>query len=118
MRDVKGSAFTVPQFRALGFVSLQACTTKQLADWQGVSLPAMSRMVDHLVRRRLLVHLPDTVDRRQVNLRLSGKGKAEFKRSHKALQTRLAKGIMRSRDADKRAMEAGLIVVKELFSET
>lgn len=118
MRDVKGSALTVPQFRALGFVSLQACTTKQLADWQGVSLPAMSRMVDHLVRRRLLVRLPDTVDRRQVKLQLSGKGKAEFERLRKALQSGLAKGIMRLRDTDKRAMEAGLTVVKDLFSET
>src|SRR5262245_19240416 len=30
-----GARFTVPQFRVLGFVSLQPCTSKQLAEWQG-----------------------------------------------------------------------------------
>src|SRR5947208_615247 len=78
IRDFEGSRLTFPQFRVLGFVSLQPCTNKQVADWQGVSLPAMSRMVDSLVRRELLLRTPDKSDRRQVQLQLSKKGKKEF----------------------------------------
>src|SRR5258708_20267385 len=90
MRDFEGSNLTVPEFRGLGFVWLQPCNNKQLADWQGVSLPAMSRMVDYLVRRKLLLRTPGTSDRRQIQLRLSRKGDVEFKRLYRAVQINMA----------------------------
>ncbi len=115
MRDIKRSNLTVPQFRVLGFVSLQPCTNKQLADWQGVSLPAMSRMVDYLARRGLLLRAPDTVDRRQVQLQLSKKGAAEFKRLRHAIQTRLAERMTTLPEKRKEILAGGLAVLKELF---
>lgn len=117
MRDVPGSRLTVPQFRVLGYVSLNPCTKKQLADWQGVSLPAMSRMVDHLVRRRLLVSRRDTADRRQVLLGLSAKGRAEFERLRARLRIKLAERIAPLAEGDKRALATGLLILKELFSD-
>src|SRR5690242_5805032 len=89
MRDVPNAELTAPQLRVLGFVALRTCTTRQLADWQGVSLPAMSRMVDHLARRGLLVRSRDTHDRRQINLALSAKGRVERARMRRVLQRRL-----------------------------
>ncbi len=118
MRDFKGANLTVPQFRVLGFVSLQPCTSKQLAEWQGVSLPAMSRMVNHLVRRQLIVRTPDISDRRLVQLRLSAKGKNVFKRLRKAIETSLAARIATLGQSEKRALGTGLIALEELFSET
>lgn len=117
MRDVPGSSLTVPQFRVLGYVSLNPCTKKQLADWQGVTLPAMSRMVDHLARRRFLITRRDTADRRQVQLALSEKGRAEFERLRALLRLKLAERIAPLAERDKQALEAGLVALKELFSD-
>jgi DNA-binding MarR family transcriptional regulator len=113
----EGNRFTVPQFRVLGFVSLQPCTSKQLAEWQGVSLPAMSRMVAYLVRRRLLMRKPDVNDRRQVHLRLSAKGKHEFERLRKAIEASLAERIATLQETQKRSLRTSLIALGELFSE-
>jgi DNA-binding MarR family transcriptional regulator len=117
MRDFRRSNLTVPQFRVLGFVSLQPCTSKQLADWQGVSLPAMSRMVDNLVKRRLLQRRPDTADRRRHQLRLSRQGAAVFRRLRDALQAKLAERIAGLKAPDRKALAAGLIVLEELFRD-
>ncbi|HKQ30901.1 MAG TPA: MarR family transcriptional regulator [Burkholderiales bacterium] len=112
-----GARFTVPQFRVLGFVSLQPCTSKQLAEWQGVSLPAMSRMVAYLIRRRLLTRTPDANDRRQAQLRLSAKGRQEFERLRKTIETSLAERIATLHDGQKRPLMTSLIVLGELFGE-
>lgn len=118
MRDARGAALTVPQFRVLGFVALQSCTNKQIAEWQGVSLPAMSRMVGSLVRRKLLVRAPDAADRRQVQLRLSTQGKEALERQRKVIETRLAGRIATLGKGEKEALAAALIALGELFSET
>jgi len=117
VRQIEGSTLTVPQFRVLAYVALQPCTNKQLAEWQGVSLPAMSRMVDSLVRRKLLIRTQDRIDRRQVQLQLSRKGKNEFERLRKALQIKLAEHIKILGESDKKVFASGLSVLKELFSE-
>lgn len=115
MRDFTASNLTVPQFRALAYVSMQPCTGKQLAEWQGVSLPAISRMVDYLVKRRLLVRTADRADRRQVQLHLSKKGKQEFECLRKALQMQLAERMVTLKESDKRTLAAGLTVLTERF---
>jgi DNA-binding MarR family transcriptional regulator len=116
MRDLRDSRLTVPQFRVLGFVSLQSCTNKQLADWQGVSLPAMSRMVDCLVKRDLLMRTADTVDRRQVKLELTKRGREEFERLRAHVRATLAGRLVALRKADKSTVANGLNVLKEIFS--
>lgn len=118
MREFQGADLTVPQFRVLGFVSLQPCTSKQLAEWHGVSLPAMSRMVGGLVRRRLLLRTPDSSDRRQVQLRLSTKGGDVFRRLRTAIETSLAARIATLGEAEKQALRTGLIALEDLFDDT
>lgn len=117
LRDFEDGSLTAPQFRVLGFVSLRPCTSKQLAEWQGVSLPAMSRMVSCLVQRRLLVRTPDTLDRRQVQLRLSTQGDNKFKRLRTAIELDLAARIATLGKPEKHALDAGLTALEELFRE-
>jgi DNA-binding MarR family transcriptional regulator len=117
MLQYEGNRYTVPQFRVLGFISLQPCTSKQLAEWQGVSLPAMSRMVAYLVRRRLLTRKPDAKDRRQVQLLLSAKGKQEFERLRRSIGSSLAQRIATLPETQKRSLAESLIVLGDLFSE-
>jgi DNA-binding MarR family transcriptional regulator len=118
MREYRGARFTVPQFRVLGFVSLQPCTSKQIAEWQGVSVAAMSRMVGTLVRRGMLRRTPDVADRRQIELRLSRRGKNEFARLRQAIEAALAARLALLPAARKRALGTGLTALEELFRET
>ena len=117
LRDFENGSLTVSQFRVLGFVSLRPCTSKQLAEWQGVSLPAMSRMVSYLVQRRLLVRTLDTLDRRQVQLRLSTQGDNKFRRLRAAIELDLAARIATLGKPEKHALDAGLIALEKLFHE-
>lgn len=118
LRGFEGGCLTAPQFRVLGLASPRPCTSKQLAEWQGVSLPAMSRMVNGLVRRKLLVRTPDTFDRRQMQLRLSARGKNKLERLRTVVEARLAARITTLGKSEKRALATGLIVLEELFRET
>jgi len=115
MREFTGPQLTVPQFRALAYVALAPCSNKQLADWQGVSLPAVSRMVEYLVKHRLLVRTADRSDRRQVQLHLSKHGKEQFERLRKALQLQLARRVATLNEPDRATLAAGLAVLKGLF---
>jgi DNA-binding MarR family transcriptional regulator len=96
---------------------LQPCTSKQLAEWQGVSVPAMSRMVACLVRRKLLVRKPDAYDGRCVQLQLSTKGKQEFKLLRRSLETELASHIAALESGKKNSLAESLTVLEELFGE-
>lgn len=117
MRDAEGGALTVPQFRVLGFVSLAPCTNKQLAEWQGVSLAAMSRMVGMLVRRKLLLRVPDPRDRRQAQLRLSKQGEHVFQRLRETIEQRLAERVAPLSEDKKKALRTGLSALEEVFGD-
>jgi MarR family transcriptional regulator for hemolysin len=108
---------TVPQFRVLNHLSRQACTSKQLADSHGVSVPAMSRMVNLLAGRKLLLRTPDKFDRRQVQLRPSKKGLAELERIRKLVRTKVAERMQVLTPEKKHSLAAGLAVLQELSRE-
>src|SRR3982751_6748690 len=59
------SGLTVPQFRTLCFVSTtDGSSLSAVAEFIGLSLPAMSRLVDGLVEQRLMDRRPCDDDRR------------------------------------------------------
>ena len=77
----------------------------------------MSRMVDCLVKRELLTRSADTVDRRQVKLQLTKKGREEFERLRAHVQTTLADRLVALPKSEKSTMAVGLTALKEIFSE-
>ena len=50
-------------------------TASQLARYLGVSKPAVSQIVDSMVRAKLVTRKPATADRREVHLHLTKKGR-------------------------------------------
>jgi DNA-binding MarR family transcriptional regulator len=53
-------------------------TSSQIARFLGVSKPAVTQLVDSMVRRKLVVRKTAKHDRREVDLQLTAKGKATF----------------------------------------
>src|SRR5947209_5101005 len=69
------SGLSVPQFRTLWYVSSAAGPSlSAVADFIGLSLPAMSRLVDGLVEGRLMTRRPCADDRRHVRLSITPAG--------------------------------------------
>jgi DNA-binding MarR family transcriptional regulator len=83
MKEIQGANLTLPQYRILARVNAGMGKASVLCEIQGVSLPAMSRMVDTLVRKGLLLRTDNTEDRRQVVLKLSPAGR----KAHDHLKT-------------------------------
>ena len=72
------SELTVPQFRTLVQCVRRNRTNGELAEALGVSRSAMSRMVDVLVDKGLLVRHPSSVDSRSVDIGLTDTGRAAY----------------------------------------
>src|SRR3982751_188117 len=71
------SGLTEPQFRTLCYLSItEGSSLSGVADFIGLSLPAMSRLVDGLVDQKLVVRKSCEDDRRHVRLSVTDKGEA------------------------------------------
>jgi DNA-binding MarR family transcriptional regulator len=85
------SGLTVPQFRTLCFISsAMGNSLSSVADFIGLSLPAMSRLVDGLVEKSLMTRRPSDDDRRHVRLGVTLAGKAAIDEARQLAQAHMA----------------------------
>src|ERR1700722_4186687 len=82
---------TIPQFRILARLESGATNHCDLANWIGVSLPAISRMVNILEDRKLFIRDRQRKDRRYVHLTLSENGAIFFRKCRSMGQKSLSK---------------------------
>lgn len=79
IRAAADGRLTHAQYRILANINRGTNTTVgQIAIDHGVSQPSMSKMVDLLVKKGLIIRSAFSSDRRQIVLRLSSKGLALF----------------------------------------
>ncbi len=94
MRRQRPLDLSVMQFRALGFVRRNpGASLSHVAAYLGLTLPSVSKMIDGLVERQLMVREADTDDRRRITLRLSAAGQEAVAASHRFTQMRIAEHI-------------------------
>jgi DNA-binding MarR family transcriptional regulator len=116
LRRGKASGLTLPQLRALGFVNADpACAPSQLAEYLMLSRPAVTRLIDDLVRRRLITRRPHPGDRRRLRLSVTAAGRARleayFAQARAVVAARLDALSPRDRDTVERAMRLVLPLV-------
>lgn len=91
MRRHRTLNISVPQFRVLTFVERNpGGSLSDAAERVGLSLPAMSRLIDGLVGRGLLLRGESDEDRRRVTLHLTESGRALVRTAREGAQARLA----------------------------
>ncbi len=91
MRRNRCCDVSVPQLRTLAFLDrAPGASLSDAADQIGLTLPAMSRLVDGLVMRRLVTRVIPAGNRRRVNLALTPRGRATLENSLEATQEYLA----------------------------
>jgi DNA-binding MarR family transcriptional regulator len=93
----------------------RASTNRELADVIGISVPAMSRLVDGLVNSGLVTRTPQQHDRRQVLLELSPEGRKSFCRLRKTTRGVFTDRLSSLSREEQRKLDEGLAVLESLF---
>jgi DNA-binding MarR family transcriptional regulator len=111
------SGLTVPQFRSLCYAtSYEGCSLSAVADFIGLSLPAMSRLVDGLVDKKLMRRRTSEDDRRHVHLSVTDAGKETIEQARQLAQDRLAKVLLRLSAEQREGLHATMRVLKDAFT--
>ena len=116
MRSLRGGELTVAQLRTLYNVGRgRRPSLSDVAEQIGLSLPAMSRLVDALVKKGLMTRTSCEHDRRQVRLALTRRGQTALDTAWKGTHDRLATEIA-SLPGEQRAMiQAAMHALQPVF---
>ncbi len=94
MRNASSHELSIAQLRSLNFISVHdRPSLSDAADFIGLSLPAMSRLIDSLVRKELVTRTACPNDRRHVRLGITEAGQAALDESWKSTHARLTQEV-------------------------
>jgi MarR family transcriptional regulator for hemolysin len=109
---------SMPQLRTLIFLYRhEDASVSQVADYVGLKLPSMSKTVNALVVRKLVIRRASSEDRRCVRLRLSSKGVDELIRARRRTEARLAETLAVLGTGQQAGIAAALEALRPLFEE-
>jgi DNA-binding MarR family transcriptional regulator len=117
MRRHRAHHLSVPRFRALGFV--QRCPGASLSDVAehiGLTLPAMSKLIDGLVTRKLMTRRGHADDRRRVTLELTARGAALLQTARESTHVALAERLSQLGESDRAAIVRAMHILQPLFA--
>jgi len=113
-RSGNQGTLSVAQFRILGNVYRNGTrTSRDLSDHIGVSLPAISRMVDVLVNKGFIQRLPSIHDRRQTPLRVTPKGRRYYVQSRSFAEKSVTHRISQLDDSKKHLLIEALSILRQ-----
>jgi DNA-binding MarR family transcriptional regulator len=118
MRRSVRTDLTVPQFRILARLSAGASNPCELADWIGVSVPAISRINSLLEKKNMIRKVQQRLDRRQFKLSLTAKGRRCFEKSRQIAADAVLQRLENLNHDEKVALNKGLDILQNMFSET
>jgi DNA-binding MarR family transcriptional regulator len=111
------SGLTVPQFRTLCHTdSTPEGSLSDTADFIGLSLPAMSRLVDGLVDKGLVKRRASNSDRRHLRLSLTPAGQSALRGARAQAQAKLAEVVTQLDTTQHDALIGTMRMVRELFA--
>ena len=92
MRRARDLNISIPQFRTLRFVQRNPDSSlSNLAEHLGLTLPSVSKLVDGLVKQKLVTRKTSTTDRRQLTLMLTSSGTSIVDSAIASARSNLAK---------------------------
>jgi DNA-binding MarR family transcriptional regulator len=116
MRRHRGFDLSVPQFRALAFLKhYQGASLSDAAEFVGLTLPSMSKLMDGLVNRQLVRREISATDRRRITLALTEAGQATLQSAYEATQAYLARRLAGLSTQERATVEQGLQILRPLF---
>lgn len=108
-------SITFPKYRVLANIKRGLATVSEIAEHQGVSQPAMTKMVNALVKDELVQRKKSTKDARQTILSLTTKGSQLHQSVRSGAQKRLTKRFGGMNAKDKTNLLNALLKTKEFI---
>lgn len=116
MRSHSAPDLRVPELRSLAFLRHSpGSNLTDLAEYIGVSLPSMSKLVDTLAYRGFIDRQPDPTDRRRVRLTLTAEGLSVLSKAREAVKTAFAAKLARLDKRDIETVTVGMRFLRQLF---
>lgn len=113
------SDLPMTQFRCLITVWRHPkCRMAEVADMLGTKMPALSQVVNRLVKRALLARCPDKSDGRVVRLEVTGKADALLSAHEQKKDARLRSAVSALKPGDREQVLAGLRLLAEAAEDT
>ncbi|MFQ5856470.1 MAG: MarR family winged helix-turn-helix transcriptional regulator [Anaerolineae bacterium] len=112
-----GRWLTMAQFHLLHLIQKGVGSVSDLARCQSVSQPTISRQVDGLVTKGLVLRRPDPTDRRVVHLELSEQGIELLKDLAAQARQRVAESLAPLSPAEKECLCEGLALLQSAFEQ-
>ena len=118
MRAQRSQDLSVPQFRALAYIrNHPCCSLTAVAEFIGLTLPAMSTLVNGLVEQGLVLRAVDPADRRRVLLTVTETGIAVHRRALDGAEACLAARLDALSAAQLTALQQAMVALAPLFCE-
>lgn len=119
IRRERIGGLTLVQLRVLGFLGrTQDASLSATADHLGLSLPAMSRLIESLVRRDLVKRRTKATDRRSVALCLSHRGQRLLERARAETRRQLAATLRTLSARERTSLDHALVELDRVFAAT
>lgn len=117
IRRQRGLDLSVPQFRTLAFLNHHSRPSlSEAAEHIGLALPSMSKLVDGLVARRLVVREACSEDRRRVTLGLTEAGSEALRSARELAQAYLAQALAPLPAADRATVARAMQFLRPVFT--
>lgn len=117
MRRGRGSDISVPQFRTLRFIQRTPNSSlSSLADHLGLTLPSVSKLIDGLVKQKLVSRQESTTDRRCLTLALTTAGASIVNSARESAQANLAKKLSNLPEVELEAICQAMQLLRPIFS--
>jgi DNA-binding MarR family transcriptional regulator len=116
MRRGRGADLSIPQFRTLGYIQRYPDSSlSDLADHLGLTLPSVSKLVDGLVKQKLISRQESRVDRRRLTLVLTSTGESIINSAREAALTNLTKVLSRLSNDELGTIHQAMELLSPLF---
>ena len=118
MRSHRALRLSVPQFRSLGFVYRHpGASLSAAAEHVGLTLPAMSRLIDGLVTRKLMRRRSHTGDRRRITLDLTVRGQALWQAAYDLTQASMTRKLSTLNGSECTTVAGAMRILLHLFGQ-
>jgi len=116
MRHGRGSVISIPQFRSLAFVQRHPDSSlSSLAEHLGLTLPSVSKLVDGLVKQKLITRQESMADRRRLTLMLTQIGASIVDSARAGAQTSLAKRLEKLSEVELETVCQAMQILRPIF---
>ncbi len=116
VRQRRMAGLSLPRFRTLVFLDrVNNSSLSAAAEHLGLSLPAMSRLINGLVDDRLVERQLVSTNRRQIALTLTARGQATLEKVRNEIRLRLADSLKNLPAAEQKTVQRAMQVLHRVF---